>query len=250
MFVAEGVELVRTALAAGVAVESLYVGAEGVGDPEVAALVAAAADAGIRVFELAPGVLARVADTVTPQPVLAVVAMLDRPAAALAGGRLVVAMAGVRDPGNAGTVLRSADAAGADGVVFAGGTVDPYNPKTVRSSAGSVFHVPLVVLGPDDDLAAALAGYRLLGAVVRGGVDYAAVDWSVPSALLLGNEATGLDPGLERRLDGAVCIPMAGRAESLNVGVACAVLCFEALRQRRAAAADRSTMPGMPEGAR
>lgn len=238
----------RAALDAGVPVESVYVGAEGAADPAVATLAAVAAERGIRVHDLAPGVLARVADTVTPQPVLAVVPMLDRPSTALDGGHLVVVMAGVRDPGNAGTVLRSADAAGADGVVVAGGTVDPYNPKAVRSSAGSIFHVPLVVCGPGEDALVAVAGYRLLGAVVRGGTDYATVDWLVPTALVLGNETAGIDPALEERLEGRVGIPMAGRAESLNVGVACAVLCFEALRQRRSAAVG-STMPGMPKGA-
>jgi len=241
---------VRAALAAGAPVESVYVGAEGAGDPMVADLAAKAADRGIRVHDLAPGVLARVADTVTPQPLLAVVGMVDRPPAALAGGRLVVVLAEVRDPGNAGTVLRSADAAGADGVVFAGSTVDPYNPKTVRSSAGSIFHVPLVVCPPRQDVLSVVAGYRRLGAVVRGGTDYTDVDWLVPTALVLGNESAGLDAALAERLDGTVGIPMAGLAESLNVGVASAVLCFEALRQRRAAGGVGSSMPGMPGGNR
>ncbi len=235
-FVAEGAELVRTALAAGILPESLYVAAEGGhGVAETAAEVEAA---GVRVYELAPGVLAKVADTVTPQPVMAVFAMVDRDLSSVAQGRLVIVTDDVRDPGNAGTVLRTADAAGADAVVFCGGSVDPYNPKTVRSSAGSLFHVPLVVEADTERVMAGLAalGYRRLGTVVRDGQDYAAYDWSVPTALVLGNEAAGLRPGLT--LDGYVAIPMAGRAESLNVGMACAVLCFEALRQRRAAEAD------------
>ncbi|MGH9083243.1 MAG: TrmH family RNA methyltransferase, partial [Acidimicrobiales bacterium] len=133
----------------------------------------------------------------------------------------------------AGTVLRTADAAGAGAVVFCGSSVDPYNPKAVRSSAGSLFHVPLVVAG---DPAATLEqlgamGFRRLGTAVRGGQDYANFDWRVPSAIVLGSEAAGLPAGLP--LDGAVGVPMAGRAESLNVGTACAVLCFEALRQQR-----------------
>ncbi len=234
-FVAEGAELVRTALAAGILPESLYVAAEGGhGVAETAAEVEAA---GVRVYELAPGVLAKVADTVTPQPVMAVFAMVDRELSSLASGRLVVVTDDVRDPGNAGTLLRTADAAGADAVVFCGGSVDPYNPKTVRSSAGSLFHVPLVVEADTDRALLALAdlGYRRLGAAVRHGEDYADCDWSVPTALVLGNEAAGLRPDLA--LDGYVAIPMAGRAESLNVGMACAVLCFEALRQRRAAEA-------------
>jgi len=232
--VAEGTELVRTAVAAGALPEALYVGAEGASDPDVESLTAHVQRTGVRVFGLAPGVMAKVADTVTPQPVLATFAMVDTGPAVVDGGRLVVVMADVRDPGNAGTVLRSADAAGADAVVCCGGTVDPYNPKTVRSSAGSLFHVPLVVLATVDEALAALGerGYRRLGAAVRGGEDYTAVDWRRPTALVLGNESSGLPDGLA--LDGSVGIPMAGRAESLNVGVACAVLCFEALRQRRA----------------
>jgi TrmH family RNA methyltransferase len=228
-FVAEGVELVRTALEAGALPESVYVASEGGhGVDELASEMEAR---GVRVHRLAPGVMDRVAGTVTPQGVLAVFPMVDRGPEVLAGGSLVVVVDDVRDPGNAGTVLRTADAAGADAVVCCGGTVDPYNPKTVRSSAGSIFHVPLVVEPDPGRALAALDGYRRLGAVVRGGEDYAAIDWTRPTAVVLGNEAAGLPEGLD--LDGAVAIPMAGRAESLNVGTACAVLCFEALRQRR-----------------
>ncbi|HVC15574.1 MAG TPA: RNA methyltransferase [Acidimicrobiales bacterium] len=229
--------MVRTGLLAGAVPESLYVAAGAAeADPAVAELAGLAVAAGARVFELAPGVVERVASTVTPQPVLAVFPALDVDGVP-DGADLVVVMADVRDPGNAGTVLRSADAAGVGAVVCCGGTVDPYNPKTVRASAGSIFHVPVVLA---EDPVATLAslgtsGHRRLGAAARGGEDYAGVDWSVPTALVLGNEAWGLPAGLP--LDGFVGIPMAGRAESLNVGMACAVLCFEALRQRR------STMP-------
>jgi len=198
---------------------------------EAAADVAAAK--GARVHELAPGVMERIADTVTPQPVLAVFAMSVEPINVVAGGSFVVVMVDVRDPGNAGTVLRTADAVGAAGVVCCGGTVDPFNPKTVRSSAGSIFHVPVVVapdtVGALDELAA--IGFRRVGTAVREGTDYVSVDWRAPTALVLGNEAAGLPPGLP--LDEVTSIPMAGGAESLNVGMACAVLCFEAVRQRR-----------------
>lgn len=234
---AEGAEVVRTGLDAGHVPEALFVAFEGAGAaPAALELADRAAASGVRVLELAPGVMGRVADTVTPQPVLAVFRMVDVPAVPADAG-FVVVMADVRDPGNAGTVLRTADAAGAGAVVACGTTVDLYNPKTVRSSAGSIFHVPLVVR--DDPVAAldelARAGYRRLGAVVRGGEDYSRVRWTGRTALVLGNEAVGLPATLP--IDGAVEIPMAGRAESLNVGMACAVLCFEALRQRR------STMP-------
>jgi len=233
--VVEGTELVRTALEAPAAVESLFLAEGSAADPDVSALVSQVHQVGARVFELAPGVLERVAATVTPQPVMAVVPMLHRPLEAVTGGRLVVVCADLRDPGNAGTVLRSADAAAADAVLWCGHAVDPYNPKAVRASAGSLFHVPLVVCDVVTDAlrVAAELGYRRLGAVARGGEDYAEVDWSVPTALVLGNEARGLPAEVRAELDGQVTVPMAGRAESLNVGVACAILCFEALRQRR-----------------
>jgi TrmH family RNA methyltransferase len=235
VFVAEGVELLRTALQSGIRIESVYIGAGGRDHPEVPELVDGAARSGARAFDLAPGVLERVADTVTPQPVMAVLPMVDTALETVQGGRLVVVCADIRDPGNAGTVLRSADASGADAVVFCDGSVDPYNPKTVRASAGSLFHVPLVVAAGSPATLAALgaAGFRRLGAVARGGLDYTEVDWNRPTALVLGNEADGLASVPPSELDATVGIPMAGRAESLNVGVACAVLCFEALRQRR-----------------
>jgi TrmH family RNA methyltransferase len=161
-------------------------------------------------------------------------------------GSLIVVLVEVRDPGNAGTALRAADASGSAAVIFAGDSVDPYNPKTVRSSAGSLFHVPLVVRPDAAALAAELAeaGFRTLGTLVRDGDDYAALDWSVPTAIFLGNESTGLAPALSASLSGSLAIPMAGRAESLNVGVACAVVCFEAFRQRRGGGAGARNISG------
>lgn len=251
---AEGPEVIRAGLAAGATLESLYVAAGARADGAVAALADQALAAGARVFDLAPGVLEKVADTVTPQPLLAVFAMVDGGRALLEGaGPLVVVCTDVRDPGNAGTVLRSADAAGVAAVVCTGGTVDPYNPKAVRASAGSLFHVPLVVEPSAAEILAVLSasGFALLGAAASGGTDYLAVDFSQRTALVLGNEAWGLAPEVAAALDGTVTVPMAGRAESLNVGVACAVVCFEALRQRRRAGAPPgagrppSTMPAV-----
>ena len=247
---AEGAELVRCALESGHAVEALYVSPEGAADEGTRRVCDRAAAANVRVFPLAPGVLERVADTVTPQPVMAVLPMFADPAPEGSTARpasLVVVLVDVRDPGNAGTVLRGADASGVDAVVFAADSVDPYNPKTVRSSAGSLFHVPFAVWDtPAASAAERLAGsgYRTLGTVVHGGEDYADVDWSIPTALLLGNESSGLDPALCESLSGTVAIPMVGRAESLNVGVAAAVMCFEALRQHRAAEAAPTSAGG------
>jgi len=200
----------------------------------VADVVERARGRGVRVFELDPGVVDRVADTVTPQPVLAIVRTPKATLADLAAATFVVVCVDVRDPGNAGAVIRSADAAGADGVVCCAGTVDPFNPKTVRASAGSVLHLP-VVADPEPGLvldALREQGMRCLAAVAHGGSPYTEVDLVTPLAVVFGNEAAGLPQVLGDRIDAEVTIPMAGRAESLNVSMAAAVLCFEVRRAR------------------
>ena len=226
----EGAKVIDVALDAGVTLEAVFVapGADG-----VRPLLQRALDAGVRVHELAPGVLEKVADTVTPQPLLAIAPMVDVALADLDELSFVVVCVDVRDPGNAGTVLRSAEAAGASAVVFCDGSVDVFNPKTVRASAGSLFHVRVVSGGAVDDVLGTLGarGLRRLGTVARGGQPYDEVDLTVPVAIVLGNEASGLPEGLP--LDGGITIPMAGSGESLNVGMACAVLSFEVARQRR-----------------
>ncbi len=235
----EGVNLLAEALNANASIEAVFVGP---GAAQLSArlneLLARCYDAGARVFELEPGVLERVAGTVTPQPVMAVVevppATMEQVGAA--GPSLVVTCVDVRDPGNAGTVARSAWAAGADAVVCCEGTVDLWNPKAVRSSAGAVLHVPVVAAGPPAEVLDEMGTWGLLrwGTTSNGGQDYAATDLARPCAIVLGNEAAGLPlPDLAQHLDGLVSIPMAPGAESLNVGMAAAVLCFEAARQRR-----------------
>jgi RNA methyltransferase, TrmH family len=254
--VVEGAELLSVALAAGCEVEAVYVAPEGADAPAVVDVTTAVLAGGGRVFDLAPGVMERIASTVSPQPLLAVVSYAAADWTALDGATLVVVCVDVRDPGNLGTVIRTADAAGADAVVCCAGTVDPTNPKVVRSTAGSLFHVPVVHGGTTGSALAELAarGLTTVATVVRDGTDYVAFDWTRPVALVLGNEAAGLDPALARSLDAGVTVPMGGRAESLNVGVSAAVLCFEALRQRRAvgspvAVPARSTMSPMDESA-
>lgn len=237
----EGPSVLAAALAAGAEVEGVYLAP----DPPAKVLEVAgeAESRGARVFELAEGVLERVADTVTPQPVLAVVRQPPNAWEQLRQATLTVVLAGVRDPGNAGTVVRSAAAAGADLVVFGEGSVDPYNPKTVRASAGALLAVPLAS-GPTLEALAELraGGSRVLAAVVRGGVPHHAVAWGDRLALVLGNEAAGVDATVAAACDSQVSIPMPGPVESLNLASAAAVLLFEAVRQR-------SNLPGVPEAA-
>ncbi len=233
---AEGAKVVKEALTSGRPVESLYVDPEGLNAADQV-IIEDALRAGARVFELAPGVLDRLDGTVTPQPLLAVVPFVDVPLSALECADLIIVCVDLRDPGNLGTVLRSAEAAGAGGVVCCDGSVDVYNPKSVRASAGAVFHVPVVAGGEARSVLAKLGewGVERLGSRARHARPVDGVDLTVPTAFVLGNEAHGLPAVVDEVLDGHVTIPMAGRAESLNVGMAAAVLLFEAARQRRAA---------------
>lgn len=230
-------------------VEALYYAPQAMSAPQAALLLEQAQAAGARTFALQPGVLERVADAATPQPVIGVIGRVDRSldevlAACPARAPFVVCV-DVRDPGNLGSILRSADAAGAAAVVCCGTSTDPYNPKTVRASAGSIFHVPLVVDVAAGDVLEALgrAGYLRAGTMARGGEDYAGAELGDRVALVLGNEAHGLDPAIAGQLDARLSIPMSGGAESLNVAMAATVLCFELARRRRAADA------GQPAGA-
>ena len=252
----EGPELLSVALDAGAAVEAVYVAPEGRTNPGVAGVVDRAFTSGIRVFDLGPGVVERVADTVHPQPLLAVVGFRPAPIEVVRDLSMVMVLVDVRDPGNAGTMIRTADASGVGAVIHCDGSVDPTNPKAVRASAGSIFRVPVVFGGAAAEVVELLNSWEFMsvGTVVRDGVDYAGFDWRQRVAVVFGNEASGLDDQLMARLDRRVSIPMVGHAESLNVGVSASVLCFEALRQRRLGgdagtttepAVGRSTISGM-----
>ena len=229
-YVAEGPTLLEEALGAGVGVESVYAAPSAPG-----ALLARAESAGARVFALAPGVLERVADTTTPQPVVSILPMAPAGLEDLRDSTMLVVGVELRDPGNAGTLMRSARAAGADGVVLCGTSVDLFNPKTVRASAGAFFRMPVAQAGPAPAVLSEVAGWglRRLAAVARGGSDPTATDLSSPFALVVGNEAHGLGSDALATVEGLLTIPMAADTESLNVGVATAVICFEAARQRR-----------------
>ena len=226
----EGVKLLEEALERGADIEGVYWAP---GAPPT--LLARAHDAGVRVFELAPGVLERVADAVTPQPVLAVVASDRSPIEVLRHATMVVVGAEVRDPGNAGTLLRTARAAGADGIVWSQASVDLHNPKTVRASAGALFGAAVVEDVDTGSVLETLGGWGLerLAAVAAGGSDYAAFDLTRPFALVVGNESHGVSSVEKSLVDRLVTVPMAAGSESLNVATAAAVICFEAARQRR-----------------
>jgi TrmH family RNA methyltransferase len=234
-FVVEGPQAVREALAAGGLLE-LY--AEPGRQPE---LEAAAAAAGTPVVHVSPAVLAVLAGTVTPQGVVGVAALLDVPAAqALAGSpRLVAVLERVADPGNAGTVIRTADAAGADAVLLTQGSVDPHNGKCVRATAGSLWHLPVAAAVPLSDAVALLrtSGLQVLATTGAGEHDLDdladAGELARPTAWLLGNEAAGLSAAALHLADRTVRVPLRGRAESLNLATAAAVCLYASARAQR-----------------
>ncbi len=184
---------------------------------------------------VADGVLAKVLDAVTPQPVCAVARARTTALADISLDGVVVVLAGVADPGNAGALLRSAEAAGASAIIFSDESVDPFAPKCVRAAAGSTFHVPVVSGEGSVPVLEHLGNrnVRRLGTGARDGVAYDAADLQPPLALVLGNEAHGISRDIAACLDGFVHIPMAGDVESLNVTVAGSVVLFEAARQAR-----------------
>ena len=250
VFVAEGAELLRTALRAGTAIESVYLAPEGAGDPATLETCDAGPAGGgpplpSRSGRAGAGGRHGHAPAGADRPAHA--RRRRAPAPTAPAEPLVVVLVDVRDPGNAGTVLRTADAAGVSAVIFSGESVDPYNPKTVRASAGSLFHVPFSVQDDPVALAASLAGRGLpdLGHGGRGtGRTMPRSTGRCPRAVPGQRGGRPATAEVRGPSGGAVAIPMDGRAESLNVGVACAVLCFEALRQRRPARS-RSTDRGI-----
>ena len=224
------------ALDRGIRFETVYFGPHA--DVAFPALTARVAATGCPVAVLKEGVLEKVGTTRTPQPVLAVAPMPEAGRDALAGDGLVVVCVAVGDPGNLGTLVRSAEAAGAGAILLGPGSVDAYNPKVVRASAGAIFGIP-VVDAVSEGWSAVEAldalgelGRQRLGATAGLGTPYRGVDFGLPTAIVLGNEAHGIGAELDAHLDGHVTIPMAGPAESLNVAMAATVLCFESARQR------------------
>jgi len=212
--VVEGHQLVREALDAGWEIEAEFVAG---GTSPVT---------GSDVFVLGTGVIERVASTEAPQPMLAVVRIPTR-TFDLATAAFVLVADRIADPGNLGTILRSAEAAGVDAVVLTAGSVDPFNPKVVRASAGSLFRVPVL----EATLASVHAGgLRTIGTSSHHGIAHTQTDLTGRIALVVGNEARGLPDDAE--VDEWVTIRHHGRGESLNVAMAATVLCFEAARQR------------------
>lgn len=252
MMVLEGARLIEDAIACGASIGEIFMASDFTSCPAGEAILARVRDLGIRCTVVSGKVLYAMAQTEAPQGVVAVAGYVDRPlvevvsACGLAAGEgrsggptgdraaLLLVAAGVQDPGNLGTMLRSAAAAGATGVVITRGSCDIYNPKALRATMGSVFRVPVARNAGFAETVDALraCGIRIIGTWAGSGTVYYDADLSVPCALVVGSEARGLSDQEKVSCDLGVEIPMQNGVESLNAAVAASVALFEAARQR------------------
>lgn len=221
-FAVEGTTLIDEAIRAGWKLEAQF----------VAPGASACSGGGCAVNDLAAGVIERVASTTSPQPVIAIVLKRELLLSDLAGKdtEWVVVADKISDPGNLGTILRSAEAAGASAVLLTSGTVDAFSPKVVRASAGAIFNIPVYEAVTLEEIGS--LGFELWGSSshqLENSVDFTRATLSGRVAIVLGNEAHGLP--MSTKLDGWLTIPHAGRGESLNVAMAATLLCFEVKRQ-------------------
>lgn len=239
VFVAEGVHLAQEALRSGASIEVALVSPAARANPEGLALLALLGKAGVRIEEVAERTLDSLQDARSPQPFLLVVrrrvpeleAVLEKKDAE----PLVVVAHCIQDPGNLGAIVRTADAAGASGLVATGGGADLHHPRAVRATMGSIFRLPC--LSADLELLLAALERHAIRSYATGalrGEDHDRCDFRGPVALVLGTEGKGLPEEIALRLDATLRIPMREGVSSLSVGAAAAVLLFEASRQRRA----------------
>jgi TrmH family RNA methyltransferase len=239
-FLVEGAQGVTEAIVSGSEVREVFI-TPATGE-RLESVTAVAEKEGIPVRPVSVEVMAHLTSTVTPQGVVAVSQFVDVPLTAITGaGGLLPVLVEVRDPGNAGTILRSADASGASGVVFTTSSVDVYNPKTVRATAGSLFHLPLVREVGVEEAVSSLRdrGFTVLAADADGATSVYEADLDRATAVLFGNEAKGLSDSALALADDTVRVPTSGRAESLNLAAAATLVLFEAARQRAPATESR-----------
>jgi TrmH family RNA methyltransferase len=233
----EGPHVIGAALESETArIEKLFIAPGAETDAEIAGIVGRAEGLGADVIEVSQAVMRKIVTTETPQGAAAVAAieLLSLDAIEPAPDALVVVADGIQDPGNLGGLVRTAEAAGASAVVILDGSADPLGPKAVRSSAGSVFFIPVARAAPEAFIAwAKPRGIRIAGADGRAGGSVWEMSSQGPIALVFGSEGNGLRKPVRGALDEAVSIPVFGRAESLNVTAAAAIVIYEIARKRR-----------------
>lgn len=232
LFLAEGLKLLTDALEAGWPVRTVVHGLEAGGQTAVLRAAATARARGADIIAVNAAVLEKIARRDNPQMVIGVFEQRLAPKAAIRPGRsgVWVALEGIKDPGNLGTILRTIDAVGADGAVLVGDTVDPFGIEAVRATMGSIFHVPIARMTRDEFLAWRKSWPGpVVGTHLAGSTDYRR-PYPAPTLLVMGNEQSGLPPDLAAACDTLVRIPQGGRADSLNLAVATGVMLFEIRR--------------------
>jgi TrmH family RNA methyltransferase len=229
LFIAEGARTVREALDLGVVPETLAYRADQRDQPAVAGVRKAAGDAGALLLEVSPNVLEKISQRDNPQSVIGVFRQKMLPLSALDPARAPIwlALEGVKDPGNLGTCVRTADAVGAGGVILIGTTCDPFSPEAVRATMGSIFAVPLFVAetGPAVEFLRAWPG-TCVGTALQTETDYRALAYSRPTLIVNGTEQSGLSGEIRGACGQLVRLPMRGRADSLNLSVAAGVMLY------------------------
>ncbi|MEW6446730.1 MAG: RNA methyltransferase [Bacillota bacterium] len=237
-FLIEGPQLILEALSADLPLEAVYCTARFAERGKRAKLLDLVHERGITVYQLPVEVFGRVAPTEEPQGVLAVARIRKVGLSELLRGPspLVIVVDGLQDPGNLGTIIRTAGAAGASGAVLLPGTVDLYNPKVVRATAGALFRLPVIEGIALSEALAFIenAGLKLVVADPRGDVPFYAANLTGPVAIVIGSEGAGPRAEMREAASERVFIPMPGGAESLNAAVAASLLIYEAVRQRKA----------------
>lgn len=233
-FFVEGVRAVEDALASGAVPLTLFF-IEGTPDPRVHALASTAAESGTQVFPSTEAVLHQITETEHPQGIAAIFPMPDLEIVVTPGTKpLVVVADTIRDPGNLGTLIRSALGSGANALFVTPGTVDPFNPKVVRAGMGAHFRLPFRSYSWEE-LANVVPEFgQQIGADSTASITYDSIDWTQASTLIVGNETAGLSSEARELASGFASIPLLGGLESLNAGIAGSVILFEAARQRRA----------------
>ncbi len=233
-FMAEGLKLVIDALELGWAIRTLVYAKAAKGKPLVEQAAAKTVASGGLVLEVSEKVISSITRRDNPQMVVGIFEQKWKPLRDIrpAQGETYVALDRVRDPGNLGTIIRTADAAGASGVILVGDCTDPFSLETVRATMGSVFAMPVARASVDDFLSwKKQAGVSVVATHLAGSVDYRTIDYKKkPVVLLMGNEQSGLPPEFSSQADQLARIPQQGRADSLNLAIASAVMLFEARR--------------------
>ncbi len=231
LFVIEGVRLVEEALRSHAQFAVAVYNPDQLAATERGARLVAALGSQANAFAAPPEVIAAVSETVTPQGVVAAVAW---PEVEPAGRGVQLVLDAVQDPGNVGTLLRTAEATGISQVICVAGTVDVYSPKVVRAAMGAHFRLPIAQDVTWDEAPTLLIGAdNVYAAVASATMPYYAADWRQPSALIVGNEANGVSVAGLAVATKQIAIPMQGPVESLNAAIAGSVILFEALRQRK-----------------